>query len=416
MPVPKNPGCTGHLPRQFGVEIECYIPDLVEPGCPCDRGDNCSCDHCRCEHGCECPCRCDGGCDCSDEERCPCREECNCDSDDLEARWRELHTCIPVEGGECECEPPDDLTYLCACADGCRGDCDGECRCASTCICEVEDRCSCRDGCECECPCLHYCEHDSEGVSHVPGLPRGWTCKGDGSLNASEGGVEIVSPPTNSLDDVRQACAVINKVGGEVNDSCGLHVHVDARDLDAVGLTALYRIWTQVGDTVWRLVSAKRRMNSSYCSPWMNTEHERAEEDIGNGLSPAGAFSERFRDLNFRSYRLHGTIEFRLHQGSTNPTKIAVWTTLMTEIVEAAYRVQVESAHARTAVQDVEVPRFRGRSIRGLVVYLAALPWRPSSESLNARRRDSYKRLKGWREYLTYRAAKLNGGTRDDEE
>lgn len=130
----------------------------------------------------------------------------------------------------------------------------------------------------------------------------------------------------------------------EVNDLCGLHVHVDARHLP--------KEQPSIGDASTRLNSAavthlrlvqiqhflrrvlpRSRWNNEYCEFIYNgplsEPVRRAAIQPKNRLlvdRPAGA--TRYAAINWRSYPNHGTIEFRCGAATTNATQIESWALL----------------------------------------------------------------------------------------
>src|SRR5262245_26549167 len=74
-----------------------------------------------------------------------------------------------------------------------------------------------------------------------------WKVVSDGSLSGGNG-MEIVSPPMTgeqSLDHIAIVCRVLNELGATVNRSCGLHVHVDAGNLQAPAMRKLAAIYIE---------------------------------------------------------------------------------------------------------------------------------------------------------------------------
>ena len=150
---------------------------------------------------------------------------------------------------------------------------------------------------------------------------NGWQVKHDNTIRTSatyRHKVELVSPPLQSGRDesqVTRALAVIAPTG-HVNRSCGFHVHVEARDLNdeqLVRLEAFFNTWRQV---LMSYVSASRRYNH-YCAARASRR-------------------DRYVALNLVPFATKGTVEFRLHQGTLNPTKVLAFVKLCINIVELA--------------------------------------------------------------------------------
>lgn len=192
----------------------------------------------------------------------------------------------------------------------------------------------------------------------------------DGSVRADAGthNVEHGTSPARGDDFVKQlreTCDLLHEQGARVNKSCGLHVHVDARDFTTREILAFARLYSRVEKSLYGLVSKARRTND-YSRPWgpkLTDEHATSEgrcsamdEDqpltkrekaldiatYGDESLARRCKTNRYKDssryhgVNFNALACHGTIEFRLHHGTVNFTKIAMWAALCSALVEYA--------------------------------------------------------------------------------
>lgn len=178
-------------------------------------------------------------------------------------------------------------------------------------------------------------------------------CVSDGSL--PDGGFEIVTAPAGGdlfLDQIEDICRELNAADAEVDKSCGLHVHVDARDLSYYCLTRLIRIYAHVEPVLFRMVPKSRRDNQ-YCEPCGQRYLTHAKGPKASVIQatygePAGRYfpttrkskyvQARYAAMNLHSYFLRGTVELRLPNGTTNAAKITSWGVLWASIVEFAAR------------------------------------------------------------------------------
>ena len=197
----------------------------------------------------------------------------------------------------------------------------------------------------------------------------------DSSLN--NGGFEIVSPPLSGDKEtqswVQRIGSALRGVAG-VDSSCSVHVHVGLQDFESgeyltnfdhpeydhrqLASAVVGRVGYAYGyfQTVLnKLVSPSRRNGRwSRDTTYMLSEHrditEHTEEirhwgeddyptvvtktitdpwAIGlalyETLCRGGPNDPRYQCVNPLAFRKYGTIEFRSHQGSTNPTKIQNW-------------------------------------------------------------------------------------------
>lgn len=119
----------------------------------------------------------------------------------------------------------------------------------------------------------------------VEWLPDGWNAQGDGSLCQCPQGfrpAEIVSPILKGEDGLAQAwyaAEAIKELGGIVNDTCGLHVHLDARNLTRSQVAAITEAFRTYEKAFYGMSGGKaaRRWNNHYCqnsSNWMGGRYQ----------------------------------------------------------------------------------------------------------------------------------------------
>lgn len=119
----------------------------------------------------------------------------------------------------------------------------------------------------------------------------------------------------NNPEPLKRLCQFIADEGGMVNKSCGLHVHLDMRDVYGTGrLGARINRLRKALPILGLMVSESRRHNS-YCQ---------LEVSRRNG--------DRYFAVNLTSLEKHRTIEVRLHSGTTDYTKISNWVELLYSI------------------------------------------------------------------------------------
>ncbi len=181
----------------------------------------------------------------------------------------------------------------------------------------------------------------------VRALP-GWTVERDGSIECDESTrepAEFVSPkPGNSdgvpllqgADGIRQvikAIAYIKSIGGQVNESCGFHVHVGTAGLadnhkaiDRLvgnvayferGLYAASGTKTRENGRPGRMIFCKTVRND----PTLTTRHK--ERDAA-----APAQRDRYCLLNTTKLRSRGAVEFRVFSGTLDATKAIAYISL----------------------------------------------------------------------------------------
>jgi hypothetical protein len=248
----------------------------------------------------------------------------------------------------------------------CRGDCREDCNCADcgeTHYCDDEIECNQRaryqggdsweyreDCSECDdngshekidgCNCGGY-EKDAEGnddtdspicegrhivcVGHCPGHNcmgaddhGNYECSCECTCSGGDGHEIAVIAKTKDMPEVlRRVCAVLHEHDAEVNDTCGLHVHLDARNQDE---NRMFANLVKAQRLLYSMVPAKRK-KSGYCTPNTSLKMNR--------------HCTRYHGINPESFDKYQTIEVRLHSGSVNAEKILKWIELLRKIAYA---------------------------------------------------------------------------------
>lgn len=132
---------------------------------------------------------------------------------------------------------------------------------------------------------------------------------------------------------IERVCAVLNEqINAQVNKTCGLHIHLDTRHYRApeIAYANLFHAYPLLAAMV-----PKSRRKNDYC---------RAPKHV-DMVSERNS-TNRYQAINVQSLREHGTIEVRLHTGTTNASKIVNWITLLIEIVDANKQAELQRAYA----------------------------------------------------------------------
>lgn len=157
------------------------------------------------------------------------------------------------------------------------------------------------------------------------------TVKEDGSLDDDEGvGVEVtlVYNTAHGHGKLQKLLEVLNSAGAWVNDTCGLHVHLDMRharvEAQKAGFGDDLELVREYGERIGRalpvlkyMVPSSRRDNQ-YCQ-----------------LGVSDFDGERYYAVNLTAFEKFQTIEVRLHSGTTDFDKISNWIDLLKLIVKS---------------------------------------------------------------------------------
>lgn len=198
----------------------------------------------------------------------------------------------------------------------------------------------------------------------------------DGSIDSSYGFEIRTSPAKGSklIKQIKEVCDILKEGKTKVDSSCGLHVHVDARDFheeNSIEFQKLIYTWAKIEPDMWKLVSKGRR-NNDYCYPWFNGDdyfenddcdgeenckcfyctgiskrvkavtyfkNSKDPNDVYNKLGDNDFFYERYKSLNLSAFRRHKTVENRMMQGSINAAKILKWAAINSKIVDFCKKV-----------------------------------------------------------------------------
>lgn len=171
-------------------------------------------------------------------------------------------------------------------------------------------------------------------------IGESWDLHEDGSLN---NGAEFVFKEPwkgqkiiTSLDVLRQ---FMERTGPYVaGHRCGLHVHLDVRDLSAAEILNFILTYLVFEKFIYAQIDPDRIKNP-FCKPMIGSSYDRVINAI---YANSGKMSEehslrklvefasssnvvKYTGLNLRPIGDRGSVEFRMHEGITNPMEIIRW-------------------------------------------------------------------------------------------
>jgi len=147
--------------------------------------------------------------------------------------------------------------------------------------------------------------------------------KYDGSLqreNDSQFTAEITFcfPKTEHYYRLNKVLSILNELGATVNKSCGLHIHLDMRGYSEATIEQYGTRLINSLPVLKKLVPKSRwATDDTYCQ--INSKFTWQPDD-------------RYFAVNMLAYEELGTIEVRLHSGTTNFLKIKNWIELLNHI------------------------------------------------------------------------------------
>lgn len=166
-----------------------------------------------------------------------------------------------------------------------------------------------------------------------------WKFVTDSSISGSNGR-ELVSPPisgNSGLKELRAACKALRLSQAQINQSCGLHVHIDANDFTLADFKLLVKNWMAVEADLDKIMPSSRRGNANlYCKNVKGVASDTKIDGAASISALSRLFVNRYFKLNLHSFQRHGTVEFRGHSGSCNYSKIKSWVLICSRLVEAS--------------------------------------------------------------------------------
>ena len=208
---------------------------------------------------------------------------------------------------------------------------------------------------------------------------RKWTFMSDGSITGqinlggrvavavgSDYQVELVTPICSYEDipTIQQLVEGLRRAGALTNESCGLHIHVDAASFDANSLRNLVNIVAAKEDLLYKALRVPirrehycQKMNTAFLER-LNLIQPRTREQVSQvwyteNPDSANSITEhyhvsRYHALNLHSVFTKGTVEFRLFNSTVERTdQIKAYIQLCLAVSAQALN-QRHAAHART--------------------------------------------------------------------
>lgn len=186
------------------------------------------------------------------------------------------------------------------------------------------------EDCECDCrACVYHdcncdsCEDNNNGEpDHDCGSSD---CYNAGTYQeiTSVGGTTTTHPL--SLRILRLA----DLAGAEINDTCGLHIHIGSEDLTPAQVAQVISAYRAIAPIMNPIAG---RSDVYYCQ-------SNSDQDITQARNGQG--TEKYRAVNtaphFSPYR-PSTIEFRQHAGTNSPAEVRAFAVLLVHLVEYAKR------------------------------------------------------------------------------
>lgn len=187
--------------------------------------------------------------------------------------------------------------------------------------------------------------------------------------------VEMVTPKLSysRLPVLRDCLRVLAQAGAKVNDSCGIHVHVDAANHNRQSLKNLMGIMFSKEDILFKALQVNEGRAKEWCKkirePMLRqaralsadetkdlTELERIWYEGIDGHSEHYNWT-RYHALNLHSVFYRGTVEFRCFNSTLDPARVAAYVNLC--LAMSSQAIAQRSTVMRKTQSDNELFTFR---------------------------------------------------------
>jgi hypothetical protein len=142
---------------------------------------------------------------------------------------------------------------------------------------------------------------------------------------------------------ISEVCRILRSVNARVNNTCGLHMHLDMRGKNDEQRKEVYRNLYYLQDMMTKVVESSRRHNS-YCR--LNDTKYLAE-----------AMRNRYSAINATALRKYGTLEVRLHHGTISARDLSHWADLLVHAAKAK-NIKQPLSDIKTVAQKLKLSRY----------------------------------------------------------
>ena len=170
------------------------------------------------------------------------------------------------------------------------------------------------------------------------GMPSQWILDNDGSISGNGAEFYLRGPQNGdklykSIDDL---CESLRNWDCSINRSCGLHVHIDARDLFYKELKGMLLVGKKAEKFIYSMLPPSRE-TSNWCKRLpmsvesiLRINSDSDFIDLWYDSCEASRSMDKYNEARYHGMNMHarvylGSVEFRYHSGTNNPIKIKNW-------------------------------------------------------------------------------------------
>jgi hypothetical protein len=156
----------------------------------------------------------------------------------------------------------------------------------------------------------------------------------DGSIDGDDGQEHRLGilHGDRGIDLIENHCKQLARHDYTVNNSCGYHCHVDARDLTWWEICNILSFIYAFDKVIFSLMPKNRRLYNDYCGH-LTTSKKELDKAYRYGKTVLKNQS-RYQGFNVQAFFKYGSLEFRYHGGTTRFEKIREWIVFCLSITE----------------------------------------------------------------------------------
>lgn len=205
---------------------------------------------------------------------------------------------------------------------------------------------------------------------------RVWRVVADSSLSDTPPGkrAEIVSPILSYTDlpELQQVIRSVRQAGAKSSRQAGVHVHLDCSEFDGKSLINLAKLYHKQEALILKAFGVSEERMNRYAKP-MNPEFisriekcKKRDVSVINSLwygrhreNPGRYDPQRYFAVNFTSYLVRGSVEFRLFEFPTEKLHAGMVRAWVIFVLALGVRAQnSRCTSSRKRVYDPETARF----------------------------------------------------------
>lgn len=203
-----------------------------------------------------------------------------------------------------------------------------------------------------------------------------WCKKWRGQRVSEHTGGEMITAPMagDHIAECLQDLGKAFQTDTTISNNCGIHVHIDGEDLSWEDLYRLMWVYARVEDVLYRL-GGEWRKTQTWCRPCGIKYRQAVAKRFESHLSPTDVQNEmldavydgyggrgyypynyrkdgaRYQGLNLcpwlyakRTNTGHQTVEFRMHENTSDADRVIQWTHLLVQLVDWVKKSNDEQA------------------------------------------------------------------------